>query len=133
MRTRLLLLASAITLVTALRGAPTAGFTLSEKFPVSEEFWAFAPPSVGEFTPGNAFSFDPNVYDSKTKAAKEAARFVYQHSITNTPTNPLSRRSITVDVIKYPSEAAAQAEVKKRTRGDGPDRGVRQEGEVAEV
>lgn len=114
MRLKLVILGSVIVAATALRGGPTAGFTASKNNPVPDAYWVYAPAKVGEFTPNEAFSFDANIHDSTTKAAKEAVRFSYHFSPTNNMKNPLTRRHMYVDVIKYASEAAAQLEVKKR-------------------
>ena len=119
MRIKTLFLALAISLAAALKGAPTPGFLVSKDRPVPDEYWVFAPPVIGQFTPASdnehrSFSFDPNVYDSKTKVAKEAVRFIYHYSVTNNMKNPQTRRTTVLDVIKYGSEAAAQLEVKKR-------------------
>jgi hypothetical protein len=114
MRSKLVILGLLIVAATALRGEPTAGFTPSAKNPVPDAYWVYAPAKVGAFGPNEAFSFDANVYDSKTKAAKEAVRFSYDIAPPNNNKNRLIRKSMYVDVIKYASEAAAQAEVKKR-------------------
>jgi hypothetical protein len=114
MRLKLVILGSLILAATALRGEPTAGFSPSKIHPVPDAYWVFAPAKVGEFGPNEAFAFDANVSDSKTKAAKEAVRFIYDIAPPNNNKDRLIRRHLYVDVIKYASESAAQAEVKKR-------------------
>jgi len=116
MRLKLLLLGSLVVTATVAKGEPTAGFIASKNNPVPDAYWIYAPAKVGEFAPNQAFSFDANVFDSKTKAAKEAVRFSYDIAPPNSNPNAsrLGRRSLCVDVIKYASEAAAQLEVKKR-------------------
>lgn len=120
MRSKLVVFSSVVLVAAALKGAPTAGFIPSDKYPVPDSYWVYAPAKLGEYTPAQAFSFDPNVYDSKTKAATEAVRFAYYLPIGPNPKNPDTRRSIALDVIKYPSEAAAQAEIKKRVSAAVP-------------
>jgi hypothetical protein len=120
MRSKFLTVGSIILVATAMRGAPTAGFVLTDKMPVPDSYWVYAPAKLGEYTPGNAFSIEPNIYESKTKAATEGVRFTYIHPIGPNPKNPQTQRSMLVDVIKYPSEAAAQAEVRKRVSAAVP-------------
>ena len=114
MRLKLVILGLVFVAATVLKRRAHPGFTASKDHPVPDAYWIYAPAKVGEFGPNEAFSFDANVADSKTKTAKEAVRFSYDIAPPNNNKNRLIRKHMYVDVIKYASEAAAQAEVKKR-------------------